>query len=803
MDPNWKRAMVTSLILVLSSLAGCLGNDMDEEDVTVMVSTYHIGQLVKAIAGDDVDMEFISQDNIPVHDYEPSTEDLIRLGNADVFFYHGLGLEPWVDAALASLGEDAPPAVKVHTMPSGSTALDYESMLVNDLCELMAEGPFEDRALVDDEDHAEDAEIDDGYTAYRLAFPEGLHHDEEGHDDEGHDEEHHDEEGHDEDHHDEEGHDEEHHDEEGHDEEHHDEHDHLGAEDTIEDACATTADTTVSIFHLEEGEYLLEFESEDMDSEFTMAVLKMGGGHAHHDHGDDEHGDDDHDDGDHGDGHGDEDHEGVCHDMSDHSNNEIDNEADCEAAGFVWMEEEHDDEMTAEEAMDLADTNDDNRLSWNEFWAVWSEDDDHHEEHHDENGTEEDGHDDHENHGEEEFEEIEMMVLMSYFNESDADGDALLDLAELETFIHLIEEMEDEAFSVEIMMMIYDEDGDGVLSMSEFAELLEMEEDEEHDDHGHEDGNETHDEGNETHDEEEEAFTDEMIEMMFDALDANNDSMLDADELRTLMEMEDDHAGAYASLHVRVEGEYGIALPAGVTLHILSEEGHEGHDHDEGDHEEGDHEEGDHEEGDHEEGDHEEGDHEEDDHDEGDHDDGDSVNYDPHSWLSPRAFNAQVQTVLDGLTAAFPDREATFTANAADYTKSLMDLDDDYKAAFGENGTCTAQGKEMKVAANHNAYSYLADAYGLKFVTVHGLDPEGEPSPQDIAEVVEFITEEDIQVLFVEEYTDASAVQSIVDETGVSIQTLYTMELAPTDANDDYLSMMGKNLDNLVAGIGC
>ena len=88
-------------------------------------------------------------------------------------------------------------------------------------------------------------------------------------------------------------------------------------------------------------------------------------------------------------------------------------------------------------------------------------------------------------------------------------------------------------------------------------------------------------------------------------------------------------------------------------------------------------------------------------------------------------------------------------------------------------------------------------------MTVHGLDPEGEPSPEDVAKVVNFIKEEGITVLFVEEYTDQSSVQSIVDETGVSIQILYTMEMAPSDSDDNYMTMMTKNLANLVAGIGC
>ncbi|RAH17106.1 MAG: hypothetical protein CMB58_001590, partial [Methanobacteriota archaeon] len=129
-----------------------------------MVSTYHVGELVKAVAGDHVVMDYMSQDNIPVHDYEPSAADLIRLQEADVFFYHGLNLEPWVDATLASLGSDAPPSFMTHTMPSGEITLDYESILVADLCELMNDGPFESTTLgmlSDDHDDHDDDHDDD------------------------------------------------------------------------------------------------------------------------------------------------------------------------------------------------------------------------------------------------------------------------------------------------------------------------------------------------------------------------------------------------------------------------------------------------------------------------------------------------------------------------------------------------------------------------------------------------------------------------------------------------------------------
>ena len=143
-------AMLTVLIMLFSSMAGCLDRFEDEETDalgTAMVSTYHVGQLVSAIGGDLINVEMMSPSNVPVHDYEPSAADIVRLQSSDIFFYHGLNLEPWAESALSSLGDDAPTSVQTHAMPTGETTLDYESMLISDLCDLLTNGPFESTTL--------------------------------------------------------------------------------------------------------------------------------------------------------------------------------------------------------------------------------------------------------------------------------------------------------------------------------------------------------------------------------------------------------------------------------------------------------------------------------------------------------------------------------------------------------------------------------------------------------------------------------------------------------------------------------
>ena len=662
MRKSTMQVILTASILIFSSLAGCLGTE-DEDEPYIMTSTYHVGQLVSAIVGDTMNVEVLSPSNVPVHDYEPSATDLVRLKDSEMFFYHGLGLETWVDATLDSLGDDKPTSFSTHTLPTGETALDYEGILLRELCEHLAEGPYEVANLSEEEGHADDVELHAEHVTHTLSFPAHDEHDDHADDDHA------------------DGDHDEHDDHADGDHDDHDEHNHAEAMEKIEQITGCPEDTVVYIYELEEGEYVLEFETEEEDhSTFDMVALKMGGAHAHHDHGEhDDHADDDHAD-------------------DDHADDNHDDHGD-----------DHDEEMTPEMALEMFDTNNDSMLSWDEFMDSMDDDHDDHESDmvcYDMSThtvdmtytnqtdceaaglmwTESSGHDDHD----------EEEIYQAIWNESDTDMDGNLSVTELEHFIHEMEELDRE---------------EGV---------------------------------------------------------------------------------GYAVIHIEAEGQYGFAIPHDVEMFILSEgDGHEGHDDHAGDDHAGD---------DHDDHD----DHAGDDHD--DHGDEEALAYDPHSWLDPVAFKAQASFVLEELKKAYPDLADTFQSNADAFMMSLDKIDTEYKAAFGDGGTCA----KNSVAANHNAYAYIAYRYDIEFVTVHGLDPEGEPSAADIAKVVEKIGSDEITVLFVEEYTDVTAVNSIMDQTksstmpdGVSVLTLYTMELPPKDSNEDYLSLMQKNLDNLKTGLSC
>jgi ABC-type Zn uptake system ZnuABC Zn-binding protein ZnuA len=700
MRSNSARAIFVCTIMILSSLAGCLSDDVEPNEDgtpgTVIVSTYHIEQLVSAVAGNTLNVQILSPSNVPVHDYEPSAADLIALQSGDVFFYHGLNLEPWVETTLSALGSDAPTAVMTHAMPAGQDTLDYESLLISELCEHLSEGATEFIPLGEDADKLNESdELHAEHITYNLAFPE--HEGEEGHDEgnETHDE----------------------HDEgnESHDE--HDAHNHAQPEETIMNPESCPSDTVIYLFHLESGDVLLEFESEiEWANGFDMVVLPMGGSHAGH-------------------GHGEEGHDGHEEDNETHNETHNETDTDDDHDGHGDNHGDHDEEMTPEHALEEFDSNNDSNLSWDEFWAGWATEDDHdgnddhndtHDDHDDTPGDTHDDHDDHDDH--DEHDEHGESELMENFNLSDVDSDGLLNLTELTTFVE---------------------------SVNHFVE-----EHEGHDEHAE----------------------------------------------------HEDHEAGYAVLHIEEEGDYGIALPHDVELFVIMD-GHDDHDaHGEDDDDHDAHGEDDDDHDAHGEDDDDHDAHGEDDDDHDDHDDHDEegheedLAFDPHSWLDPLAFKAQVNLVLENLITLFPSQEATFKANAAAYIAQLDGLHTDYEAAFSDTGTCS----NSTVVANHAAYNYMANRYDLEFITVHGVDPEGEPTAEDIAMAVEYIQEEGVSVFFIEEYTSPDAVKSIVDQTtsstmpsGVSIQYLYTMELPPSNSDDDYLSLMQKNLVNLKAGLGC
>ncbi len=642
MNLQTTKPLLLALMLIASSLAGCLGNaDEDDGLGTVMVSTYHVQQLAEAVGGDLVDVQLLSPSNIPVHDYEPTPADVVTLSSADLFLYHGLGLENWVDATLDSMGFSAPKAVSTHAMPDGDIALEFEAILIADLCEHLNEGPYEATNLTAEEEEHEEHEED--HHVVVIHYPDNT-------------------------------------------------------SVTLEHEGANENWSGWNLTYRTLGDNNITLNA-TLDPTFGHMVTSIGGVEAD-----------------------------ASWYWSLHLWNETGNHWEVSQVGI-------DDVML----------NETEHIAWapstvNHTMIA--------EPHHDEEEHEE--HDHHEGHD-------HHMAEESIDSPEACPAETMIHIYGLEEGEHVLEF---EATDIETFDLV----------------VLKMGGAHAHHDHG-EDDHDDHsdaDHGDDDHDD----HGDEGPEIHAEHV-AHRLSFPEHDE----HESDDDHGNethvehGMITLHIEAGGDYGFALPHDVTMHLLKGEGHD--DHGDDDHDE-------------------HGDDDHDEHGDDDHDDhGDEeARFDPHSWLDPLAFHAQVKVVRDAMIEAFPEGENTFTANAEAYMAELVELDQGFTALSG----CALD----EVAANHNAYTYMAERYDLEFVTVHGLDPEGEPSAADIEKVIDKIEDKGIEYFFIEEYTDEDAVASIVDEAnGVTVLTLYTMEMAPKSSEDNYLTLMQKNLDNLKSGLGC
>ncbi|MDN4476476.1 metal ABC transporter substrate-binding protein [Demequina sp. SYSU T00192] len=176
---------------------------------------------------------------------------------------------------------------------------------------------------------------------------------------------------------------------------------------------------------------------------------------------------------------------------------------------------------------------------------------------------------------------------------------------------------------------------------------------------------------------------------------------------------------------------------------------------------------------------------------EDDHDHGSS---DPHFWLDPELLAHYADAVGEAFAAADPDNADTYTANAEALHASLDDLDTRYTDGL-------AQCERDTIVTGHEAFGYLADAYGLHQEGVAGLDPESEPSPARILEIKDIIAETGATTIFTEDAVSASVAEALATDVGVETTVLSPVETVAD--GDDYIAVMTRNLATLEDALGC
>lgn len=172
---------------------------------------------------------------------------------------------------------------------------------------------------------------------------------------------------------------------------------------------------------------------------------------------------------------------------------------------------------------------------------------------------------------------------------------------------------------------------------------------------------------------------------------------------------------------------------------------------------------------------------------------------DPHLWLDPNIMSREADAVASALIRIDPAHAQEYNRNKNRLQKNLAILDEEYRA-----GLANCQLRE--IITSHDAFGYLANRYDFKVLSILGLSPEEEPSPKKIAEISQLAKSRGIKYIFFESLVSPKLAQTIADEIGAHTLVLNPIEgllEQDTKNNEDYITLMQKNLANLKIAMIC
>lgn len=137
----------------------------------------------------------------------------------------------------------------------------------------------------------------------------------------------------------------------------------------------------------------------------------------------------------------------------------------------------------------------------------------------------------------------------------------------------------------------------------------------------------------------------------------------------------------------------------------------------------------------------------------------------PHVWLDPSLAVLQVRSIAQGLAEADGANADAYLKNGEAYAARIEALDQELR-------TQLAPLAGSEIVTFHEAFSYMAKAYGLHIAGVIAGDSGEEPSTRQIAKTCDLVKERGVKALFVEPQYPTKTAETIARETGAQVYSL-------------------------------
>ncbi len=172
----------------------------------------------------------------------------------------------------------------------------------------------------------------------------------------------------------------------------------------------------------------------------------------------------------------------------------------------------------------------------------------------------------------------------------------------------------------------------------------------------------------------------------------------------------------------------------------------------------------------------------------------------PHLWTDPTYAIKYAAVIRDALSKAAPNNADYFAANYTKFAAKAKELD----AALRVDQESIPAG-ERELLTYHDAYAYFAKTYGWR--VIGAIQPQNfeDPTPKEIATLIDQIKRENVKVIFGSEVFPSKVLAEIGRATGARYEdTLRDDDLPgkPGEAKHSWLELMRYDYVTIIKGLG-
>lgn len=172
----------------------------------------------------------------------------------------------------------------------------------------------------------------------------------------------------------------------------------------------------------------------------------------------------------------------------------------------------------------------------------------------------------------------------------------------------------------------------------------------------------------------------------------------------------------------------------------------------------------------------------------------------PHLWTNPVYAKRYAEIIAETLARRDPGNADYYEKNLASYSAALDALD----TAITE-AAATVPEPNRKLLTYHDSWAYFAPRYGFTVIGAAQPSDFSEPSPQEVAALIDQIKAEGVPAVFGSEVFSSSVLEQIAQEAGATYIDQLRDDEPPGEPNapeHTYLGMMIRNMDLMIPALG-